>query len=87
MANAADKLRGKKTPIRPEGDTDPIGTQAYNLGLSESRARSVADTLEREGIEASRIATIGYGKENPITSNDTEEGRAQNRRVEIIEEP
>ncbi len=65
------------------GHTDSTGTDAYNQTLSERRARSVADYLSIQGVRSVRIATRGFGKTQPIASNDTEEGRAANRRVEI----
>jgi outer membrane protein OmpA-like peptidoglycan-associated protein len=65
------------------GHTDSIGSVAVNQRLSEQRAQSVADYLSFQGVNRARIATRGYGKTMPIASNDTEEGRAQNRRVEI----
>ena len=69
--------------VRVEGHTDSQGSDAYNQGLSERRAMSVKDVLVRDGVAASRISTIGYGKSRPVASNDTAEGRARNRRVEI----
>ncbi len=65
------------------GHTDSIGTEQYNLGLSERRAASVKNYLVSKGIPADRIYTEGKGEANPIASNATREGRAQNRRVEI----
>src|SRR5262245_61228428 len=62
-----------------EGYTDSIGTQAYNLRLSERRAMAAKDYMVEQGIESSRITTKGYGKEHPIASNATKEGRAQNQ--------
>ena len=69
-----------------EGHTDSIGSDAYNLKLSERRATAVADHMESGGVEASRITTKGWGKTKPVASNKTKEGRAQNRRVEITED-
>jgi outer membrane protein OmpA-like peptidoglycan-associated protein len=66
-----------------EGHTDSKGTDAYNKRLSERRARAVKDYLVKGGISASRIETVGYGESKPVASNDTEDGRAQNRRVEL----
>jgi outer membrane protein OmpA-like peptidoglycan-associated protein len=66
-----------------EGHTDSKGTDAYNQRLSERRASSVKDYLVRGGIPSSRIRTVGYGESRPVASNDTEDGRAQNRRVEL----
>ncbi len=66
------------------GHTDGIGGDAKNLDLSKRRAASVKDALvKRYGIEASRLATTGFGKSQPIDTNDTLEGRAHNRRVEL----
>jgi outer membrane protein OmpA-like peptidoglycan-associated protein len=69
-----------------EGYTDSIGTQAYNLKLSERRADAVKDYMVAQGIDASRITTKGWGKEHPVASNKTAEGRAKNRRCEITED-
>jgi outer membrane protein OmpA-like peptidoglycan-associated protein len=66
-----------------EGDTDSIGSEEYNQKLSERRARAVADYQISLGVSGSRIRTIGLGETNPVASNDTEEGRRRNRRVEI----
>lgn len=71
------------TNILIEGDTDNTGTTEYNQQLSERRARSVADYQKSLGVAGSRISTIGLGELNPVASNDSDYGRAQNRRVEI----
>ena len=68
------------------GYTDSVGSQAYNLKLGQRRADSVKSYLESQGIDSSRIRTDSFGKENPVASNDTAEGRAENRRVEIVVE-
>jgi outer membrane protein OmpA-like peptidoglycan-associated protein len=65
------------------GFTDSTGSEDYNQGLSERRAASVADYLSSHGVQPARIATRGFGETQPIASNETEEGRAANRRVEI----
>jgi outer membrane protein OmpA-like peptidoglycan-associated protein len=65
------------------GHTDADGSDAYNQDLSERRARSVADYLTSRGVQSARIATRGFGETQPIASNATEDGKAQNRRVEI----
>ena len=67
-----------------EGNTDSKGTDEYNQKLSERRAASVKDVLVKSGIEADRLTTVGYGESRPVASNDTEEGRAKNRRVSIV---
>ncbi|MGQ9499567.1 MAG: OmpA family protein [Dissulfurimicrobium sp.] len=66
-----------------EGYCDGIGTEAYNMKLSERRANSVKQFLVKNGISADNIQTVGYGKTHPIASNKTAEGRAMNRRVEF----
>jgi OOP family OmpA-OmpF porin len=68
--------------IELEGHTDSIGSDAYNEKLSNLRAESVKKTLvEKFGIDASRVSTVGYGESMPVATNDTEEGRQKNRRV------
>jgi outer membrane protein OmpA-like peptidoglycan-associated protein len=68
-----------------EGHTDSIGSDAYNKTLSQERADAVKKYMvEKNGINANRIKAIGFGEERPIASNDTEEGRSQNRRVEAV---
>jgi len=67
-----------------EGHTDNVGSDEFNLKLSQRRADAVKSYLVAKGIDAARIAAQGYGETVPIASNDTEEGRAINRRVELI---
>jgi outer membrane protein OmpA-like peptidoglycan-associated protein len=67
-----------------EGHTDSVGSEEYNLTLSERRADSVKESLTSRGIPEGRIATKGYGKKYPVASNDTAAGKQQNRRVEVI---
>jgi outer membrane protein OmpA-like peptidoglycan-associated protein len=67
-----------------EGNTDSVGTDAMNQTLSERRAGSVMDYLSKENIPAASMTSQGFGKSQPIASNDTPEGRQQNRRVEMI---
>ena len=66
------------------GYCDAIGSVEYNLRLSERRADAVVDYLVNAGIPASRLIPHGYGKTNFVAPNDTPEGRAQNRRVELV---
>jgi outer membrane protein OmpA-like peptidoglycan-associated protein len=72
-----------QTYIDVLGHTDSTGSDAYNQALSERRAQSVADYLASGGVARARMGIRGYGESQPIASNETEEGRAQNRRVEI----
>ena len=65
------------------GHTDAVGSDTYNQTLSENRARVVADYFVAKGVAPARIRSTGFGKTQPIASNDTPEGRAANRRVEI----
>lgn len=67
-----------------EGHTDSVGSNDFNLGLSQRRAESVRSYLMRQGVDASRVTTQGMGESVPVASNDTAGGRQQNRRVEII---
>lgn len=69
--------------ISVEGHTDSVGTDAYNQRLSERRAQAVVDYLAAGGIARSRMSARGFGESNPVASNATEDGRAQNRRVEL----
>jgi outer membrane protein OmpA-like peptidoglycan-associated protein len=70
--------------IRVESHSDNIGTLESNLNLSQARADAIKSNLVDRGIEGSRIETAGMGQDMPIASNDTPEGRAQNRRSEIV---
>jgi outer membrane protein OmpA-like peptidoglycan-associated protein len=72
-----------QTVVEIAGHTDSVGTDAYNQGLSQRRANSVAAYLGGHGVMQQRMMTVGAGESRPIASNDNETGRAQNRRVEI----
>lgn len=67
-----------------EGHTDTVGSDAYNLDLSERRADAVRDFLLQNGVNPAQLTARGYGKASPVASNDTAAGRQQNRRVELI---
>ncbi len=67
-----------------EGHTDNVGSDTYNLGLSQRRADAVRDSLTSKGISKDRITATGYGESRPVASNATPAGRQQNRRVEIV---
>lgn len=81
---ASNLLAYPDSTIQIIGHTDNEGDAAYNQTLSERRANAVADVLMGEGVPFGRIDAIGRGESQPITSNLTPEGRAENRRVEIV---
>ena len=65
------------------GHTDSIGSEKFNQTLSEERAASIVEFLTSNGVDPNRLSSIGFGETSPITSNDTKDGMAQNRRVEV----
>ncbi|MBB6095509.1 flagellar motor protein MotB [Povalibacter uvarum] len=67
-----------------EGHTDNVGDAAANKKLSEARAKSVTAAIVASGVDASRLSAAGFGQERPVADNRTEEGRAKNRRVELV---
>ncbi len=77
----------EQTYVDVVGHTDSVGSTTYNQGLSERRARSVADYISARGVIPPRINIGGYGETQPIASNNTDIGRQQNRRVEIYIRP
>jgi OOP family OmpA-OmpF porin len=85
LDQAVDTLkRYPQVHVTVAGYTDGVGTQAYNQGLSERRAKIVYDYLTSHGIDASRLeGPIGHGLNDPIDTNKTAEGRARNRRTEL----
>jgi len=72
-----------KTVIEVAGHTDSTGSDSYNQQLSQRRASSVASYLSSHGVDSQRLLTVGAGEAHPVASNDSEAGRAQNRRVEM----
>lgn len=85
IGQAADALR--KNPglaVAIEGHTDNVGQPAANKTLSEQRARAVLAALVEHGVESARLSARGFGSERPVADNATEEGRARNRRVELV---
>ena len=70
--------------VQVSGYTDSIGSESYNNALSMRRARTVATYLREHGLQADRFVVNGLGKSNPVASNATDDGRAQNRRVELV---
>ncbi len=81
LANTLNEYN--QTRIEVTGHTDSKGTDAYNMTLSQNRANAVAGYLGGRGVASSRMVVSGAGETRPVASNDTESGRAQNRRVEI----
>lgn len=76
-----------KTTIVVSGHTDNVGSDAHNQQLSEARANSVAAYLKSKGVLAARFDVVGFGEKHPIANNNTESGRAANRRVELSLHP
>jgi outer membrane protein OmpA-like peptidoglycan-associated protein len=81
---AALKDQGDVKPIVVEGYTDSVGSDATNQKLSKDRAESVRAYLVSKGVPSEKITAVGKGEANPVASNDTPDGRANNRRVEIV---
>lgn len=77
----------QNTRVQINGHTDSTGSDSYNQQLSERRAQSVASYLSSRGVASNRMSIAGYGETQPVASNDTADGRQQNRRVEIILSP
>jgi len=69
--------------VEVQGHTDSLGTDAYNLGLSERRSISVKRHLTSRGVNGDRLRPVGYGESAPIADNSTAEGQEENRRVEF----
>lgn len=76
--------RVETVKLEVAGHTDSVGPKAYNLKLSKERAQAVVKYFETKGIDASRLTIVGYGEAQPVSSNNTASGRADNRRVELI---
>jgi len=70
--------------LEVQGHTDNIGEIDYNQDLSERRAEAVRQALLERGVEANRLRSRGFGESQPIAPNDTEEGRAKNRRTQFV---
>lgn len=70
--------------VSVEGHTDNVGTPQSNKLLSEQRAKAVMAAVVQGGVAASRLSAVGWGQEKPVADNRTEDGRARNRRVEIV---
>lgn len=83
VATTLNSSANKSIKVQIGGHTDVIGTEPYNLMLSQQRAESVRQYLIGKGVDGSRMTALGLGTSQPMASNDTEEGRALNRRVEF----
>lgn len=84
LSDLAETLKKyEDTDILIEGHTDSSGSESYNQTLSEKRANSVSGYLMTLGVSGQRLTTIGYGENQPISENETAEGRQKNRRVEV----
>ncbi len=85
LRNLADRIKASPgdESIDIIGHTDSIGSEAYNQGLSERRARSVADYLTKEGLDRGKMSVSGKSEHEPVADNRTADGRARNRRVEV----
>ncbi len=82
IQNAVEVLNiNPNLTIEIQGHTDDYGTDAYNQKLSERRAKAVKDELVKQGVNGERLTTVGFGESEPVQTNETEEGRAYNRRV------
>lgn len=77
-------LRCPTANIEIAGHTDADGEDAFNQTLSEKRAQAVTDYLVRAGLPANRFTAMGYGSTQPVATNDTDEGKAQNRRIDFV---
>jgi outer membrane protein OmpA-like peptidoglycan-associated protein len=85
LAEVVDLLQSEPDKlIRIEGHTDSVGDSSSNVSLSDQRAAAVMHALVGLGVEASRVTSIGLGEDFAIASNDTEDGRSRNRRVDVI---
>lgn len=84
LDGVAATLKGQRSlQVEIAGHTDSVGSDAYNTLLSQQRADAVRSYLVEKGVEESRLAAVGYGEAEPVASNDTEDGRVANRRVEF----
>ena len=86
LKDFAERLKGenKNVYLEIQGHTDATGAELYNYKLGEERAEAVRRYLSKQGIALNRMSTISYGKDEPVDSNKTKDGRAKNRRVVVI---
>ena len=86
-ALAAIQAAAPDSPVLVEGHADSAGDDEYNADLSRQRAQAVADWLVEQGVAPERLILVGRGEAEPATSNDSADGRARNRRVEVAVAP
>ena len=84
LNDVTEVLKTKNTSVRVTGYTDNVGSQAYNKVLGMQRAMAIKDNLRSKGVASSQVKIDSRGKLDPIATNETEEGRARNRRVELV---
>ncbi|HLM45177.1 MAG TPA: OmpA family protein, partial [Myxococcaceae bacterium] len=84
LDEVAEALKKTQSPLVIEGHTDSQGPEEVNEELSQLRAESVRDYLAEKGVDSARVRTTGLGESRPVASNKNPEGRANNRRVEIV---
>jgi OOP family OmpA-OmpF porin len=77
-------LRCPNANIEVAGHTDADGEEPANQALSEKRAQAVTDYLVKAGLPANRFSSVGYGSTQPIAGNDSDQGKAQNRRIDFV---
>jgi outer membrane protein OmpA-like peptidoglycan-associated protein len=78
------KSENKNVYLEIQGHTDSTGSDSYNIKLGEERAEAVRRYLNQKGVALNRMSTISYGKDEPVDSNKTKDGRAKNRRVVVV---
>jgi outer membrane protein OmpA-like peptidoglycan-associated protein len=83
----AQALKGKEQPVTVYGYTDNVGSRDTNMALSQSRAAAVRDYLVSKGLPSDLVTAVGKGPDDPVAENTSIEGRAQNRRVELVVQP
>lgn len=84
LVNVADFLKANpQYTVEIQGHTDSTGSHDHNMKLSQARANSVLSFLVAQGVDAQRLSAVGFGPDQPVASNDTREGRARNRRVDL----
>ena len=88
LVQAANYMKAHpEVHLRLEGFTDATGTDPHNLTLSQRRSQAVGEFLKGQGIDGSRLTGEGFGPENPVDTNATASGKADNRRVELFQQP